>query len=62
MSDADQYRAKASQAERLGLAMSTLVNRDQLLEIARGWRDLAERLTAVRNASSSSTNKIAAKT
>ena len=46
MSDADQYRAKASQAERLGLAMSTLVNRDQLLEIARGWRDLAERLEA----------------
>lgn len=50
MSDAQRYRERAAQAERLARQMTNAQQRDQLLGIAGDWRLLAERVEALEGA------------
>lgn len=43
MSNVERFPERAEQAERLAREMTSPGQRDQLLQIAREWRDMAER-------------------
>lgn len=44
MRSADEYRAQAAQAERAARQISRVDHREELLALARTWRELADRL------------------
>ena len=44
MRNADHYRAQAAEAERTARQMSRADHREELLQLARTWRDLAASL------------------
>lgn len=46
MSDSGRYIERAEQAEKLASEMTSRDHRDQLLQIARDWRNMAEKAVA----------------
>jgi hypothetical protein len=44
MASPEDYRAKADQAERLATQMALKADGERMLELAREWRETAERL------------------